>query len=1157
MPINNLPPERRDTAAPTNPKAGTWTHSDATLLQIARGLRVDEEQAFRDADEPIRAIPDPWSQARTFGEALLDDKHTVHRAALAQWRGLLALLALRLTMGRACSITLKSAKLAEPGKQLFSDVLRSLRPAIALGGQTELWEQPWLVHCNGVLLAMTNPICLVSPGRSVTTLTIDAVPWMAKGIVDPLTLEGEAGLSVTQLVVLHGWLDNLYTHVRSVSGKVAEQLAALIKAYRDAVAVQGGASKLTATISKSMETLPDLLNPLMAQAEISGAVPQSETRIRLADGARLGEIKALILVDEAVSKLSGYDRRTSFVWGMYTLGELLASSELLAEVRTKAAAAGEMIVTIDDLLTMRLVKLFAGDEDATPVIAGHPPQMQDMLLPVKPLTLLTGGGALVERLKCQSNADRASVTLSLVLDNGTPEGQRIDLTRHYSTQAGAGEPLFVTKAEWRIFNASLWPDFRSEAWSRYYMRFNYDATKTGAMVVPRSGLSTPLIVREAAGFGDPQSAIARLREINEGEMPAKVSGAFEQSVAPSVNNLHDEIQFSSDPFDAISYFEASGGRSSALAGLILPKLDVKQPAARETTVAVDFGTTNTVACIGTSDAEPVQFRKRLVLAIEMRSPAKTRNNLQSSRHYLTRFLPPEQRNTPTATVTYERLAYPSSEDIGVFKNLVYFHPGQPVAVNGERKELEEFADFAASAGFDLKWRREEKVVAAATDYLDQFMTMTAAEVLATTNNDPRLIRWRYSVPDSLGTKEIEIFRDYLVTKAAGISTSVEGDAVGELYSEGLAAAVCLLEGNGFNTRSLNMVLDIGGGTTDATILERKELRWRGSFRLAGQDFFTRLLSQNPEILEQIELGSWARIFENSAKLPDTLERGNLPHLAELLFSGTGTGDSSLDLQKMIDKHWQGRLNLTTGAPLRAAALVFIAGIAWYLGRVVSHLARDGSIEDLGLIDRPAFALCGRGAGLFKKMHGNRTADAATDVTQATQVYAASAERPDAIAPQLMTSDAAKLEVVRGMLVRNPTIDSHLATGGGAAKRYQPAGLAVVLRDGTVIDPDDHIGPDNMKTEIRSVDLAEMDRFIAALRQVGGIAIDLRGDKPQGARDAIIEAVEKRVEDALRDAKKKGIAAEMEPPFISALRGLVAELAKPRVEREARIKLELL
>ena len=87
MPVHNLPPERSDTQIPQQTVVGKWTNADVSLLTIGRSLNLGDRRPFNDDDEPVRAIPDPWAQARTFGEALLDEKHTIHELVKPQWRG--------------------------------------------------------------------------------------------------------------------------------------------------------------------------------------------------------------------------------------------------------------------------------------------------------------------------------------------------------------------------------------------------------------------------------------------------------------------------------------------------------------------------------------------------------------------------------------------------------------------------------------------------------------------------------------------------------------------------------------------------------------------------------------------------------------------------------------------------------------------------------------------------------------------------------------------------------------------------------------------------------------------------------------------------------------------------------------------------------------
>lgn len=1164
MPIANLPPQHPGSEIPPQQTAGKWENADVGLLTIGRGLSVDNERAFLDPEEPIRAIPDPWAQARTFGEALLDPKHTIHQLVLPQWRGLLAMFALQQMAGGAYQIITRSAALSPPGTNRLSDVLRDLRPEIAIGGLSQLWESPVIFRCNGMPVAMTNPICLVSPGRSVNHVAIPAIAWMRDGVRDPLTLEGPDALSVTHLVALSGWLAKLEEHFKAQNGdRIALRMAQLVADYRDAIAAETGPiDDIEATITPSIEQLHPLFDPLMMRVSVVDDQDPwllSRTRVRLADGVVGGghPFKGLILVDEAIARAPGVNPRTLFVWGYVTLSDLLGNAAKLQQVKEAAAREGWLIVTGDDLMTRRLVRLRSQNERHGPEILAHPSNLRDMLLPVRPIALMTGGGTLASRLTCEVGGNRASVTLSLVLETGQAEGRRVNLTRHYVEDATADDYLLVTKVDWRAYYASLWPNFRSSVWDRYYLRLYY---KAGAVdqALPRTGTSCEHLVRQLERCNSPELAIANLLETNGGVPAAPRPGEFEQSVAPASGEFHDEMLFSNRPFEAITYFEGGGERAISYAGLILTPLEVKEPSSNQTSVvAIDFGTTNTVACLDRAGSRPITFQQRLLFPIKSRHPDTHNNALYDFRTNLPAFLPPESRKTPTSTVAFERLPYQSHESVSLFKNLIYFHPAQSIAEDGEQDEWEEFQRIYDNTLFDLKWSHDERKSAAASDFLEQFLTMTAAEVLAEAKRDPRQIMWRYSVPDAFSPKEMNRYRQHLIERVSAISTGLGDKALDEFYSEGLASAVCLLNGTGLNPKSLNMVLDIGGGTTDVTIWEETDIRWRGSFRIAGQDFFTRLLSQNPEILHRIGLESWGRMFTAAAEaaVGKGREKEHVD-LAELLFSGTGTQDSDIDLQKALDKHWSLTLAKGTGAPLRIAGLTFIAGLAWYLGRIVKQLLADGTITDPELAKVSSFALCGRGAGLFKRIHGRLSPDDSSDFTTAVSVFSIAAGLDGAREPQLFSWPDEKLEVVHGMLVERPAINPHVKSGARNARTDFPAGLALTLRDGTVISPADTVSADSLASDVRSVDLGELQEFLAALKTVGAIKLDLGGDNPQGALKSIEGAVSTRIAEAKRDAAGDE-KPFFEPPFISALRALVAELAAPVSRREQRIKAELI
>ena len=560
-------------------------------------------------------------------------------------------------------------------------------------------------------------------------------------------------------------------------------------------------------------------------------------------------------------------------------------------------------------------------------------------------------------------------------------------------------------------------------------------------------------------------------------------------------------------------------------------------------MAVDFGTTNTVACFG--DELPVKFQNRLVYPLTSANPQTVDQELFAARWLMRTFFPAELRRTPTPTVCLNRIPFPSQPGHHLFRNAIYFQSHEQDSDNEDRKkkELNSFKRAASDAKFNLKWTNDAEYTEASSDFLKQFVMMVAAEALAN-GRDPRRIRWRFSVPDSLNGEMRAKFEDSLRETTQSISTLIERqeEILGELYSEGLCAAEFILDGGaGFTRGSLNIVLDIGGGTTDVTVWDYGPIHWVGSFRLAGQNFFTRAISHNPEILGQIGLGHWQELFKSLEGSEGGFDKTNFVHLAEMLFSGPA-------LQEAIDDNWSSRLRLDPGKTLRLTAQTFIAGIAWYLGRIVRQLVEDGRLRP-DLLANTAFALCGRGAGLFKKMHAGRAAEAESETTRALKVFNLAAGLAEgARQPQLFTTADPKLEVVRGMITSN----GGKREAAAGAERFYLSGLGATFENGEALSIMDKTSRKSLVDNVQEVDLSELKAFLAALKEVAEIEIDLFEYSPQGAFGAIQLQVLKSLNEvrASTDVKK-----ELEPPFIIALRTLVDMMASPTKERERRLKME--
>jgi hypothetical protein len=1161
MTIPNLPPLRSGAEFPVQPVVGKWTRADGTLKQLGRALRVTTDKPFRDPDEPIRAIPDAWAQARMFGDALRDAKHSMHGRVTTQWRGLLALFALQSFYDTEYKLEARQVDLSGP--HVFDRVLSTLPPEISIHGQGAEWGRPWiiLVHpTDGATapLGLTNPICLVSPGRQSHAIRIHGVAWAQGDLGDPLALPPAHALPAPQIITLHDWLVKVREDLRIFTGEVASDLRQALADYIEACRRElGNGVTLKARVGDSIRTeMPVLFRSLFRPATIEGGEEPwttSQTILRLRDGLSLGKLRGIILADPGLLALPGVNPRTMFVWGTTTLADVLRTPAAFTKARDEAAQAGYWLVSGAELFTARAVRLANN-----PMIASHPAGLQDMLIPLRPLALLLAGSPR-DTATAQSDGRRVAVTLGVALARPGGDDLPVPLTRHYAVEPGDNEGLLVTEADWDITNASLWPDFRSSAWNRYFLRFLYDERRKGNMARPLGGISPDLFLADLAANQTAQETISRAQALNDRAPLTNVAGRFVHSERLR-EQVFEALQVSALPFEAIAYSEAQGARTAAFGGMVLLDLPLQEPTAAGTAAAIDFGTTNTVVCLAGS-AEPLVFQKRLVVPIRFRNPEVTQATMHAARRVYTDFLPHYERHMPTPTVAIGRGAHSNDADIWVFRNLIYFHWTEQYAANDESQEIKRIQSNLKDLKFNLKWSSDSRVIEAASDFLEQIMVMTAAEILAA-GYDPRRTRWLFSVPDAISEIQRKRFEDHLTTVAAGISSAFIGGetdgrketALAPLQSEGLSAARYMITAAGFNADALNIVLDIGGGTTDITIWERYDLRWQGSFLIAGQNFFTRLLCANPKILHEIGLASWARLFEANGDAWNGTQAGEASHVAELLFSGDSRDASGLNLQRAMAANWSKRLNADVGDVLRGTALTFLGGLAWYIGRVVRTLVAEGRIAPSSAAE-PAFALCGRGAGLFRMMHGeNRREDERTAVTRTLQVYDVAAGLTDRPRPEVRLTPMPKLEVVRGMLISDDMIDAAVKdedhhVDPDQVSHLLPAGLSVTYRSGDPVGPDDPIGPQSADRQPDKVDLAEFDLFLTELEKSAGLKVDLFASQRSGARRAIESTIIAELERARRD---KNANRAPEPPFVTALRALVGELAAPPDKREGRI-----
>jgi len=1144
QPVHNLPKFRENALFPRPDKPSEWVRQQGSLKRLGQSLLVDEEP-FADPDEPIRAIPDPWAQARTFAEAVIDEEHSMHRNFVSQWRGLLALIALR-RLNKA-DYTLDSRAVPLEGNHLFNKVLKRLSPRIAIGDELALWARPTIVYVTPrggrpTAIAMMNPACLISPGRLASMINVPNVPWAQEGIRDPLSLAGEDALPAAYLVVLRAYVENLRTRLSAMPHSAAgDAIRQRLQQYLDEIDTIVGTSPLAARVGQGFN--PDLdtvYQPVWSTVELEEvANPAATSQCRLALKSRTGHgaLKGIILVDESLGKTGGRSARELLVWGTRTLTELLTSRPTYEEVKRQAAEHGYLLVTADDLFTPRAVRL-----RKNPKIPGHPVSLKDLLIPIRPLALLLDG-ALPSLVEADCDNSRCSVTLRVKLDQ---EGGTVShtLTRHYRDEGADENARLVPDANWAFFNAAVWPNFRSSAWSSYFARLYYQIDSE--QVRPRRALSRGIIEAALEEAPDAQQAVSTLSRINSGQGPEPGPSWYRQSEMVSEVE-RDVIQMSDRGFEAIFYTDYDEERGEADAGCVWLDVKPQETTPVPTHVAVDFGTTNTVACF--KDRKPIQFQQRLVNPISFDDSAAVQQQRELFRWQFADFMPPDKRDLPTPTVAIARKGKNQDAELSVFRNVIYFSPAAAFGENGAKAELDKYRQFFSRAMFNLKWSDDPAHVLAASDFLEQMMMMIAAEAAAR-GADPARLVWRFSLPDSMHGRMRRTFQQHLTQLVAKISPAGQLDG---LYSEAMAAAKYMLAGNSgarVVPGTINAILDIGGGTTDVTLWAQDDPLWRGSFRMAGQAFFTRTIVQNPQILRAIGLSDWADLLdppEESVQVAnyEGISDDDVPHLAELLFSGPG-------LTRALDEHWALKLNLKAGETLRAAALVFLGGVGHYLGQVARQLVEEGVISPDQLLD-PTFALCGRGAGLFARIHGKVPPSGHSDVTSALTLFSHAAGAVGTPRPRLFLEPDSKLEVVRGMVTDYANIDAQLEARREPRSSTLPAGIGLTFSSGETVEPNQSVGTPIDPAKVSAVDMSQLEAMLDKLADEAEIRVDLRKADSEGAHGMICNEVRAQV-DRTRD--EDGRIVLEEPPYITALRALIGEIAKPADDPTRRIAIEV-
>lgn len=1150
----NLPRTRRTNASVKTPsETGVWTEVDR-LKDVAGDLEVPP--ASIDMDR-MKSVPHMWGRVKIFEAALVDEGHPAHADAVAKWRGLLLLLALRREEDGfgVVSRPLTLSDTAEFGESVrrFLELADTERPARTIDPLLD-WSTVYLLFASGrgsheTLLGMLSPGTIVVPARDYTGSENLPQLWARGAITDPLSIDG--ALSPDQIAVCATYVETLAKCVRSLdasgdrlSSAVLVQLRNLLEDLR---AAEKGRALAKPTSSAGSQLVPDApakslyqaVNQSWKRGAIEGVI--SDCRIKPSPEALLPRVfSGALLADPTIAATLEADRAHLSLFNTCMLSETdkFDAAQREADEREN----GYLILRVEDILCGALAPLNGVSARS------HPSDFRSHLLPLTPAALLL---APMEELKkrirmVQEEPGRVTVQLDLEIesrDRSTTKTHTImrEYVRPGVAARTEGAGLLLQDASEAPADPPLtfaaWPNFASESWKWNFLTAHSESVG-GAVLT--SGVSARILARDLEPMSKPADRRARLLEWASpsgrwGDITDKAgpdNAPWFRTVElmrprPSENSFYSKrLQWSEHPFEA-GLFTVSPraakleGNNPVYAGVgALEPAKAPNLGSTSADIAIDFGTTNTTIYHRIEDrhAEGMVFKERL------RRFAETEYD-DAEVDYVA-FMPPREVEQPFATVAQMRepsvgdmtpdQLFRDAEKAVLWRDYAFFdtsvqHMVRAIFEPRERGRLK----------FNLKWDPDPKVRAMVERYIGHLAVLSLAE-LFDQGVPPSKVRWWFSYPMSMDNQA----RDFQ-TLVRGIIPDLSSVGREEVrFRTESDAALAYFENQIEMSAGTMVVLDIGGGTTDLALAIQGRPIWRHSVRLAGGDLMIGFLLKNRDFIKLLNLDGFGEIFTDETHSKNFLKGIDAakPSLAEIDIANAIV--NSKVFRDAFEQRYAYFSGTETYQRLRAGGYLMISGVLYYLGMQVRALLANGEIDEdfISELDNPRVCFAGRGATLYKSLGHGETAD--PDFDDVLKMFAIGMQREEAALDPPAFSRQPKHEAAEGMLSgggEDRETSSNLSRVLGAAVEYR-GGDAEAAAAGPMSTMADVSG-----VEPSGVSLETFNEFLETLRTVVGLEIDIsaaKADLPIKALKEMKEAVETKSTGGLESAN---------PPFIAMLK----------------------
>ena len=436
--------------------AGRWEKRDSVELErISEGLDVTPPKV---ASAEVDSIPSMWARPLLFEMALYDTRHPMHERVLGEWRGLLAMLALKewcdfpLTTERIEITDTKNPLDAED----FLRALQKLLPKDTLDTKTT-WETLNLILFDDKPIGITSPTTLVCTSVSCFG-RISRVPWFNDRFLD----DPVPKLNSFEKEAVAGWLKHLHGHIQGLpNSKIKASLMGLLHSFIGDLGEVPGVSTFSKTGLGLTQDLFKSINTPVAPKDLPSSVELVPSRNKQPE-------TILLVPDQTIPEVWGVEPQNVFVWK----GETLATTQ---------SFSGQSKLTLPTHVHLRSQKDFFTDKlfvinqekafhEHSTLVSKDSEDLNFNGIPVTPILPITEEVLtyldvkdLNERITFDQQKDSIVVSLCLTLSGINRKNRYFDISKEYGTANVTPIPTGPVLA--------IWPNFRTSDWKAYYTYF--------------------------------------------------------------------------------------------------------------------------------------------------------------------------------------------------------------------------------------------------------------------------------------------------------------------------------------------------------------------------------------------------------------------------------------------------------------------------------------------------------------------------------------------------------------------------------------------------------------------------------------------------------------------------------------------------------------